>query len=64
MSLNSCISTKKYNHLQHQYKVLHAEKQTEKDDCEMQLNKKETQIQELLKHIQELETNIKKLEVE
>lgn len=62
--LQSCTCNQKYNHLQHQYTAINAKNQVKQDSLRWELDKKEIQIQELLKHIKELETNIKKLEAE
>ena len=60
--LQSCTCNQKYNHLQHQYTELHAEKQTERDQYKREIKEKDEQIAELLRQIKNLENQIKELE--
>ncbi len=62
--LQSCACPQKYNQLQHQYTELHTEKQTERDQYKREIKEKDEQIAELLRHIKNLENQIKELETE
>lgn len=57
-ALHSCACTQKYNDQQNRYMEIHAQKQTEEDNHRRDLKQKDEQIAELIRHNENLESQI------